>query len=119
MQQRAGLARALATNPRIMLMDEPLGALDAQTREVLQFELLNLFFVSPITTVVVTHSIEEAVLFGDRVAIIRGKPSEIVETVTVELPKPRGRSVISSPEFVSLREHVWSQVMASSSSPDS
>ncbi|WP_157509536.1 ABC transporter ATP-binding protein [Glaciibacter superstes] len=112
MQQRTGLARALAVNPRVLLMDEPFGALDAQTREVLQFELLDLWATSAVTTLFVTHSIEEAVLFGDRIAVLRGQPSSVVELIDVNLPKPRERSVMATPEFARLREHVWNLVMS-------
>jgi NitT/TauT family transport system ATP-binding protein len=112
MQQRTGLARALAINPRVLLMDEPFGALDAQTREILQFEVLDLLSASEITTLFVTHSIEEAVLFGDRIAVLRGKPSQIVELIDVNLPKPRNRSIMSTPDFARLREQVWNLVMA-------
>lgn len=112
MQQRTGLARALATNPRVLLMDEPFGALDAQTREVLQFELLSLWATSSVTTLFVTHSIEEAVLFGDQIAVLKGQPGNLVALIDVELPKPRNRAVMVTPEFIKLREHVWNLVMA-------
>lgn len=74
MQQRTGLARALAVRPRVLLMDEPFGALDAQTAEVLRFELLRMWEEHPITMLFVTHSIDEAVLFGDRVVVLKGRP---------------------------------------------
>jgi NitT/TauT family transport system ATP-binding protein len=112
MQQRTGLARALATNPQVLLMDEPFGALDAQTREVLQFELLELWSKSLVTTLFVTHSIDEAVLFGDRVAVLKGRPSRIVELIDVDLPADRDRAILISPEFIALRERVWTLVMA-------
>lgn len=112
MQQRTGLARALSTRPRVLLMDEPFGALDAQTREVLQFELLDILQADRVTTVFVTHAIEEAVLFGHRIAVLRGRPSTVVDLVEVDLPAPRDRAVLRTPEFADLREHVWSQVMA-------
>ncbi len=111
MQQRTGLARALAIHPKVLLMDEPLGALDAQTREILQFELLSLFHEHPVTMVFVTHSIDEAVLFGDRIAVLRGRPSRVVEIVDVDLPKPRTRAVTNQSEFLELRQLIWSLVM--------
>jgi NitT/TauT family transport system ATP-binding protein len=111
MQQRAGLARALALEPRVLLMDEPFGALDAQTREVLQFELLKIWENQPTSMVFVTHSIDEAVLMGDRVVILKGRPAGVHEVVDVDLPHPRVPSTVSLPRFRELREHVWSQIM--------
>ena len=111
MQQRTGLARALAVQPRVLLMDEPFGALDAQTREVLQYEMLRLRAEYSATMIFVTHSIEEAVLFGDRVAVLGGRPSSVLELIDINLPKPRDRSVSRSAEFLDLREHIWSLVM--------
>jgi len=112
MQQRTGLARALAVEPRVLLMDEPFGALDAQTREVLQFELLDLWSRSVVTTLFVTHSIDEAVLFGDKIVVLRGKPSRIVELIEVDLPGARDREAMRSPEFIRLRDRVWDLVMS-------
>ncbi|WP_213453794.1 ABC transporter ATP-binding protein [Rhizomonospora bruguierae] len=111
MQQRAGLARALAVQPRVLLMDEPFGALDAQTREVLQYEMLRLRQEYSATMIFVTHSIDEAVLFGDRVAVLGGRPSSVLELIDIGLPKPRDRAVSRSPEFLDLREHIWGLVM--------
>src|SRR5204863_4504918 len=79
MQQRCGLARALAVEPDVLLMDEPFAAVDAQTREILQFELLRIWQMRPTSTVFVTHSIEEAVLMGDQVVVLKGKPSTVAE----------------------------------------
>jgi NitT/TauT family transport system ATP-binding protein len=111
MQQRCGLARALAVEPTVLLMDEPFGAVDAQTREILQFELLRIWRMRPTSMVFVTHSIEEAVLMGDRVAVLKGKPSTVSEIVPVDLPRPRTRETLSSPLFSELREHVWNTLM--------
>ena len=111
MQQRAGLARALAVRPRVLLMDEPFGALDAQTREILQYEMLRLRGEYSATMIFVTHSIEEAVLFGDRVAVLGGRPSSVLELIDINLPKPRDRSISRSAEFLDLREHIWGLVM--------
>ncbi|MGE5089186.1 MAG: ABC transporter ATP-binding protein [Candidatus Levyibacteriota bacterium] len=112
MQQRCGLARALAVEPRVLLMDEPFGAVDAQTREILQFELLKIWEMRPTTMVFVTHSIEEAVLMGDRIVVLKGRPSTVHEIVEVDLPRPRDRSTLTLPRFAELREHVWSTLMA-------
>ena len=111
MQQRCGLARALAVEPRVLLMDEPFAAVDAQTREILQFELLRIWEERPTTMVFVTHSIEEAVLMGDRVMVLKGRPSSIDETITVDLARPRTRATLREPRFAELRERVWSRLM--------
>jgi NitT/TauT family transport system ATP-binding protein len=112
MQQRCGLARALSVEPRVLLMDEPFGAVDAQTREILQFELLRIWEARPTTMVFVTHSIDEAVLMGDRVVVLKGRPSSVYEIVKVDLPRPRDRATLLQPRFAELREHVWSTLMA-------
>jgi NitT/TauT family transport system ATP-binding protein len=111
MQQRCGLARALAIEPRVLLMDEPFAAVDAQTREILQFELLRIWQMRPTTMVFVTHSIEEAVLMGDRVVVLKGRPASVFEVIDVDLPHPRGRATLAHPRFSELREHVWSTLM--------
>jgi NitT/TauT family transport system ATP-binding protein len=112
MQQRCGLARALSVEPRVLLMDEPFGAVDAQTREILQFELLRIWETRPTTMVFVTHSIDEAVLMGDRVVVLKGRPSSVHEIVKVDLPRPRDRATLIKPRFAELREHVWGTLMA-------
>jgi NitT/TauT family transport system ATP-binding protein len=112
MQQRCGLARALAVEPRVLLMDEPFGAVDAQTRELLQLELLRIWEQRPTTMVFVTHAIEEAVLLGDRIVLLKGRPSTVREVIEVDLPRPRGRATLLLPRFAELREHVWSSLMA-------
>lgn len=110
MQQRCGLARALAVGPSVLLMDEPFAAVDAQTREILQFELLRIWEQRPTTMVFVTHSIEEAVLMGDRVIVLKGRPSAIAEDIAVDLPRPRSRETLLEPRFAELRERVWSSL---------
>jgi NitT/TauT family transport system ATP-binding protein len=112
MQQRCGLARALAVEPTVLLMDEPFAAVDAQTREILQFELLRIWESRPTTMLFVTHSIEEAVLMGDRVFVLKGRPSRIEETVAIDLPRPRSRATLREPRFAELREHVWGTLMS-------
>ena len=112
MQQRCGLARALSVEPRVLLMDEPFGAVDAQTREILQFELLRIWEMRPTTMVFVTHAIDEAVLLGDRVLVLKGRPSTVHEIVEVDLPRPRDRATLLHPRFAALREHVWGTLMA-------
>src|ERR1019366_5262955 len=98
--------------PRLLLMAEPVGAVDAQTREILQFELLRIWEARPTTMVFVTHSIDEAVLMGDRVVVLKGRPSSVYEIVKVDLPRPRDRATLLQPRFPELREHVWSTLMA-------
>jgi NitT/TauT family transport system ATP-binding protein len=112
MQQRCGLARALAIEPSVLLMDEPFAAVDAQTREILQFELLRIWEQRPTTMLFVTHSIEEAVLMGDRVIVLKGRPSAIDETIAVDLPRPRSRETLRAPRFAELREQVWSTLLS-------
>ena len=107
MQQRCGLARALALEPSVLLMDEPFASVDAQTREILQFELLRLWQMRPTTMLFVTHSIDEAVLMGDRIAVLKGRPSSVAEVIEVGIPRPRGRDALSTPRFAQVRERVW------------
>jgi NitT/TauT family transport system ATP-binding protein len=111
MQQRCGLARALAIEPNVLLMDEPFAAVDAQTREILQFELLRIWDERPTAMIFVTHSIEEAVLLGHRVIVLKGRPSNIHETITIDLPTPRTRATLREPRFAELRERVWNTLM--------
>jgi ABC-type nitrate/sulfonate/bicarbonate transport system ATPase subunit len=111
MQQRCGLARALAVEPSVLLMDEPFAAVDAQTREILQLELLRIWQERPTAMIFVTHSIEEAVLLGHRVIVLKGRPSSIHEIVTVDLPQPRTRQTLRLPRFAELRERVWGTLM--------
>jgi NitT/TauT family transport system ATP-binding protein len=107
MQQRCGLARALAVEPSVLLMDEPFAAVDAQTREILQFELLRIWDERPTAMLFVTHSIDEAVLMGHRVLVLKGRPAGIFDAIEVDLPHPRSRETLSDPRFAALREHVW------------
>ena len=108
MQQRAGLARALALEPDILLMDEPFGSLDALTREVLQDELLRIYQRQPRTMVFITHSIEEAIALGDRIVVLTARPARVRETITVDIPRPRTvAGVIAHPRFLELRDRCW------------
>ena len=115
MQQRVGLARALAVEPDVLLMDEPFGSLDAQTREVLQDELLRIYqhgaaarAGTPPAMVFITHSIEEAIAIGDRVVVLSERPSRVREVVSVDIARPRTvASVVADPKFVSLRDRCW------------
>jgi NitT/TauT family transport system ATP-binding protein len=109
MQQRVGLARALSIDPRVLLMDEPFAALDAQTRETMQAELLRIQQGEKKTAVFVTHSIDEAVFLGDRIVVFTHRPSRILEIVDNPLPHPRWQDVEelrSQPEYSRLRLHI-------------
>jgi NitT/TauT family transport system ATP-binding protein len=99
MQQRANLARALAVDPAILLMDEPFTSLDEQTREAMQAELLQLWTDSPKTVLFVTHLISEAVYLADRIVVLTGRPARVRETVAVGLPRPRRESLRSTAHF--------------------
>jgi NitT/TauT family transport system ATP-binding protein len=107
MQQRVGLARAFAAEPEILLLDEPFGALDAQTRLVLQDELARLLAVDRRTAVLVTHDMEEAVFLADLVVVMSSRPGRIVEAVEVDLPRPRDTEVRSTEHFAQLKGHLW------------
>jgi len=113
MQQRVGLVRALAINPSILLMDEPFAALDAQTREILQEELLQLMDRPDErkTMVFITHSIDEAILLGDRVAVMTARPGRIKEIVDIPFGRPRDvEAMRADPRFPELRAHLWRQL---------
>jgi len=108
MQQRAGLARALAVNPEVMLLDEPFGSVDAQTRELLQEELMRIWEGERKTMVFVTHSIDEAILLGDRVLIMGKRPGGVKEILDVKLPRPRRISAVRGDEtYIRLRNYIW------------
>jgi NitT/TauT family transport system ATP-binding protein len=111
MQQRTGLARALAIEPQVLVMDEPFASLDAQTRDMLQLELLRIWEQRPTAMVFVTHSIDEAVLMGDRVVILGGQPSHVTDIVDVGIGRPRGREVIDSERFRAVRDYLWAAIM--------
>lgn len=110
MQQRVALARALCNDPEILLMDEPLAALDAQTRAVMQIELLRIWDQYKKTVVYVTHSIDEAVLLGDRIAVMSARPGRIKEIIPVTLPRPRTLDLITTPEFHALADRAWNSI---------
>lgn len=111
MKQRVGLARALCTGPRYLLMDEPFGALDPQIRELMQLELMKLWEANRKTVIFVTHSVEEAIFLSDRIAVFSARPGKVLELIDINLPRPRWsneQEVKGSPAFVQYRQHIWS-----------
>ena len=111
MQQRAGLARALAVSPQILLMDEPFGAVDAQTRQLLQEDLLELWQRERKTVIFITHSMDEAVYLSDRVVVMTPRPGKVAEILDVPLPRPRsGDEVRRDPKFVDLTNYIWASL---------
>src|SRR5262245_33817362 len=107
MRQRVNLARALAIDPDILLMDEPFSALDAQTREIMQTELMRIWEQGRKTVLFVTHQIDEAVFLSDRVLVFARRPGRLQESVEVTLPRPRALAIKRTPEFVRYVDHIW------------
>jgi NitT/TauT family transport system ATP-binding protein len=118
MQQRVGLARALAIEPDILLMDEPFGALDAMTRELMQNELMRIWSLEKRTAIFVTHDIEEAVFLADRIIVMSSRPGKIVEVVNVPFARPRDENLRISPEFSRLRGAIWEKLKAAAGNVD-
>lgn len=118
MQQRVGLARAFAIDPAIMLMDEPFGALDAQTREIMQVELLRIFRETKKTILFVTHDLDEAVYLADRVVVMSARPGRVKESVHVPFPRPRLSltELKGNHEFLELRNYIWRSIRPEGSS---
>jgi NitT/TauT family transport system ATP-binding protein len=107
MKQRVGIARAFACGAEILLMDEPFAAVDAQTRDIMGMELLRFWEQERKTIIFVTHSIDEAVFLGDRVAVMTAGPTHVKEIVNIPLPRPRDLDVRGTSEFAALRQHIW------------
>ena len=110
MRQRVNLARALAVHPEVLLMDEPFAALDAQTREIMQAELLRIRNAAGKTAVFVTHQIDEAVFLSDRVLVFGRRPGHIQEDLRIDLPRPRASEVKRTPEFSAYVGRIWSLI---------
>ncbi|MCI7238642.1 MAG: ABC transporter ATP-binding protein [Peptoniphilaceae bacterium] len=110
MKQRVAIARAYAVNPEVLLMDEPFGALDAQTRVQLQQELLNTWENEKKTCFFITHDVEEAVILAQRVVIMSARPGRIKRIVDIDIPYPRTQEIKSSPRFVELKNEIWDEV---------
>lgn len=110
MKQRVGLARALATDPEVLLMDEPFAALDAQTRDLMQAELLQIWDRTKKTVVFVTHSIEEAAYLSDRVIVLTSRPGRAKKVIDIKLPRPRDYEMRLSPEFNDIKATIWNSL---------
>jgi NitT/TauT family transport system ATP-binding protein len=117
MQQRAAIARALITEPQILLMDEPFGALDAQTRTDMQKFLLEIWDRLRPTVLFITHDVEESIVLADRVIVMTPRPGRIAESINIDLPRPRNWDMILSPEFLHYKKEVLSILRPSQNSP--
>lgn len=107
MQQRANLARALVVDPQVLLMDEPFAALDAQTRDMMQAELLNIWDKTNKTVLFITHQINEAIYLSDRVVVMSARPGRVLADITINIPRPRQLSVKRTPDFLEYENQVW------------
>jgi NitT/TauT family transport system ATP-binding protein len=107
MQQRANLARALTVDPELLLMDEPFAALDAQTRELMQVELIRIWTQARKTVIFITHQIDEAIFLSDRVVVMSARPGTIIADITIDLPRPRDLDLKRTPEFVAYEDQIW------------
>jgi NitT/TauT family transport system ATP-binding protein len=110
MRQRVNLARALAIDPDVLLLDEPFAALDAQTREVMQLELLRIWQARQKTVVFVTHQIDEAVFLSDRVVVMSARPGRIREDITIPFARPRELGIKRTPVFNEIVDRIWSLI---------
>ena len=110
MRQRVNLARALALDPQVLIMDEPFSALDAQTREVMQLELLRIWQDGRKTVMFITHQIDEAVFLADRIVVLGRRPGRVKESIKIDLPRPRELSVKRRPEFTAYADRVWTLI---------
>jgi len=118
MQQRANLARALTVDPEILLMDEPFAALDAQTRELMQAELLRIWNEAHKTVLFITHQIDEAIYLSDRVVVMSARPGRILADIPIELPRPRRLEIKRTPEFIRYADEIW-KLISSQLRPES
>lgn len=110
MQQRVGLARALAVEPQVLLMDEPFSSIDAQTRLLLQMDLLDIWSKSDLSVLFITHSMDEAVFLSDRVVIMGPRPGCVTDIVEVDLDRPRTEATRRDPRFVDLAGYIWDRL---------
>lgn len=107
MRQRVNVARGLAVDPDILLLDEPFAALDAQTREIMQTELLRIWSESGKTVILITHQIDEAVLLSDEVLVFSARPGTLRERISIDIPRPRDLETKRLPAFVKYMDHIW------------
>jgi len=112
MRQRVGIARAFVSGVPVLLLDEPFGALDAQTRLLLQQELLDIWYQDQKLVVFVTHDIEEAILMGDRVLVMSGRPGRILEEIRIPLSRPRSLAAPDRPDITEVKWHIWNHLEA-------
>jgi len=110
MQQRVNLARAFATDPQMLLLDEPFGGLDAQTREFMQSELVKIWSKTQKTAMFITHDIDEAIYLADRVLVFSQRPARIKESITIDIPRPRSLRVKRDPQFQQYAEQIWTSI---------
>ena len=110
MKQRVAIARGYAVNPEVLLMDEPFGALDAQTRAQLQEELLESWEKEKKTCFFITHDVDEAVLLATRVILMSARPGKIIDDIKIDLPYPRNQATKITPEFLKHRNYIWNTV---------
>ncbi len=110
MQQRVNLARALATDPDILLLDEPFASLDAQTREFMQLELLKIWSQTAKTALFITHDIKEAIYLADRVVVFTARPGRVKQSVVIDLPRPRPLRVKRDPQFIAYEDQIWTSI---------
>lgn len=110
MQQRCNLARALTVDPKILIMDEPFAALDAQTREIMQLELLRIWLEARKTVLFITHQINEAIYLADRVIVFGARPGRVKEMIKIDIPRPRPLAVKREKKFLEYEDHLWSLI---------
>jgi NitT/TauT family transport system ATP-binding protein len=110
MQQRCNLARALTVDPKILIMDEPFAALDAQTREIMQMELLRIWNEARKTILFITHQINEAIYLADRVIVFGSRPGKVKQTIKVDIPRPRPLAVKRSKQFLDYEDNLWNMI---------
>lgn len=116
MRQRAAMARAFAVDPQIILMDEPFGQLDIDSRKSLEDKLINVWEEKKKTILMVTHNIGEAIYLADRIVMLSHRPGRVQETINIDLPRPRSYSLRSDQKFLELEAYVWNKFTSSSSS---
>jgi NitT/TauT family transport system ATP-binding protein len=110
MQQRVNLARALAIDPELLLLDEPFAALDAQTREFMQFELLRVWQETRKTAIFITHQIDEAIYLADRVVVLSARPGTVCHSRLIDIPRPRALKTKREPKFLEYADEIWAVI---------